>query len=47
MVTDCSRIEQAIANTTLSGVRLGHTKNALVGVFTIEAYTTPMSSFFI
>ena len=29
------------------GVRLGHTKNALVWVFTIEAYTTSMSSFFI
>ena len=31
----------------LTGVRLGHMKNALVGVLLLYLYTTPTSSFFI
>ena len=31
----------------ITGVKLGHMKNALFGVLTIAMYTTPKSAFFI
>ena len=32
---------------TVTGMRFGHTKNVLVGVFTIAIYATPTTAFFI